>query len=73
MQGHSNKRNAFLRKCPDAEKSRDFLIIGHAGGNSYMECENTLEATEAALVWTQRKGKGNISSPGIAITTTVWS
>ena len=41
--------NEFLLKCPHVSKDRDFLIIGHAGGDSYRECENTLEATEAAL------------------------
>ena len=30
-------------------KNRDFLIIGHAGGDSNRECENTLESTQAAL------------------------
>ena len=30
-------------------KDRDFAIIGHAGGDPYKGCENTLEATRIAL------------------------
>ena len=48
-------------KCPGATKSRDFMIIGHAGGGPNLECENTLEATEAAL----RGGRKDKRSAGI--------
>ena len=38
-----------LNVCPHETKERDFLIIGHAGGDPYQACENTISATEAAL------------------------
>ena len=38
-----------LSICPHATKNRDFAIIGHAGGDPYRGCENTLEATRIAL------------------------
>ena len=37
------------------------MIIGHAGGDPNLECENTLEATEAAL----RGGRKDKRSAGI--------
>ena len=38
-----------LSICPHVTKDRDFAIIGHAGGDPYRGCENTLEATRIAL------------------------
>ena len=31
------------------ERNRDFLVIGHAGGDPLGHCENTIEATRSAL------------------------
>ena len=61
----------FLLKCPQAAKIRDFLIIGHAGGDSYKECENTLEATEAALQRSPQQVSENIYSTPIIFNATV--
>ena len=38
-----------LSVCPHETKEREFLIIGHAGGDPYQACENTIAATQAAL------------------------
>ena len=49
-----------LDVCPHVAKERDFLIIGHSGGDSNLECENTLEATETVLQRSISKSMENV-------------
>ena len=49
-----------LDVCPHVGKEREFLIIGHSGGDSNLECENTLEATEAVLQRSISKSMENV-------------
>ena len=45
----SKTEERTLKVCPSEIKDREFLIIGHSGGDSHQACENTIAATEAAL------------------------
>ena len=45
----SKTEERTLNICPSEIKDREFLIIGHSGGDSHQACENTIEATKAAL------------------------
>ena len=45
----SKTEERTLKVCPSEIKDREFLIIGHSGGDSHQACENTIAATKSAL------------------------
>ena len=44
-----NTEERTLKVCPSEIKDREFLIIGHSGGDPHQACENTIAATKSAL------------------------
>ena len=60
LDGNPKAQDRTLDVCPHVAKERDFLIIGHSGGDSNLECENTLEATEAVFQRSISKSMENV-------------
>ena len=44
-----NTEEKTLKVCPSEIKDREFLMIGHSGGDPHQGCENTIAATKYAL------------------------